>query len=335
MSRSLFSVLVTAAFLFASCKPDPTSTNGTGGNAGSGTGDPPPFGYTLNGISFDRNDHPNETVASAIAGHYGSDNTLEVDLNFTPTPTSNTRPKVQFISFYMNHSTIGTATYVFDTVGFIASIVSDTMSYKAFPGGVLTITKFDTLNNLVSGTFHFIAYLAFPIVDSSVRDTVVNGSFTDVGIYEGSFGQGNISADVNGFHMSSKGNSSSNSSDNNAAAFTAKEYGVFTIHGVSNDGAGGNREIYLSLPTPGTGTFSLAGMVGPSNVLAARYEWWNQYTGADTEMVAPTGMLTISKFDAVTRRMSGTFFFSGQSYPGGDTIHVTNGVIDNVQWSVF
>ena len=54
MSRSFFPVFVAVAFLFAACKPDPTSTNtpnGNGGNGGNGgnnggggTGGPPAFG---------------------------------------------------------------------------------------------------------------------------------------------------------------------------------------------------------------------------------------------------------------------------------------------------
>ncbi|HET6402679.1 MAG TPA: DUF6252 family protein [Candidatus Kapabacteria bacterium] len=336
MSRSLFPVFVIVAFLFAACKPDPTSTNstGTGGNGGGGggTGNPPAFGYTLNGKSFDRNDHTDSTIAWAIVGHYGWTNTLEIELQYNP-PTEPGQFREQWITLNTNSVAPAPATYILDTSGIAASIVSDTLSYKSFSGGSFTITKFDTANNLISGTFHFIAYLAGTIEDRTVQDSVVNGSFTDVPIYEGAYGQGTISANVNGFQMSSKGKSDANSSGNNAAAYTAKEYGVFTIHGVSNDGAAGNRELYLSVASPGIGTFPLAGMIGAYH--AATYQWWNGNTGADTEMTAPAGTLTITKFDANTRRMSGTFFFSGIAYPGNDTIHITNGVIDNVQWSVF
>ena len=263
-------------------------------------------------------------------GHYPTDNTLEVDLTFIPAPGS--QLKLQRISFYINHYPQATGTFLSDTSDISFSIISDTMSFGAFPGGVLTITKFDTVNNLVSGTFHFIAYLAYPVVDRTVQDTVVNGSFTDVPISEGSYGQGTISADVDGFHMSSKGKSNEDSNGDNAAAYTAKEYGVFAIHCVSNDGASGNREISLNVVSPVIGKFSLAGTAGPNGVHAATYQWWDEHTGDNSEMTATTGTLTITKFDENTRRMSGTFSFSN---PTGDTTHVTNGVIDNVQWSVF
>ena len=235
----------------------------------------------------------------------------------------------------MPYTTTAPATYFLNDSDIAGSIVCDTQSFRALKGGVLTITKFDTVNNLISGTFHFIAYLGYPTVDKSVLDTVADGSFTDVPIYDGIYNQGTISADVDGFHMSSKGKSDQNSNSNNATAYTAKEYGVFTIHAVSSDGAALNREVYLNVVSPAVGTFSLGDAVGPNYVHGAEYQKWDPHSGGYVRMTATAGTLTITKFDAVTRRMSGTFSFLGLVYPNNDTLRVTNGVIDNVQWSVF
>ena len=334
MSRFTPPVLIIAiAVLFASCKPDPTSTNtggnNNGGNGGNGTGNPPAFGYTLNGVVFNKADHPSETVGFATAGHYSSTNTLNIYLNYTQAGTTHT----QNIMLYVFYSAPVPATFVLNDSNDVASIVADSFSYRSFRGGTFTITKFDTVNNLLSGTYHFIAYRGYPTLDSSIRDTVLNGTFTDIPLYEGAYGQGTISANVDGFPMSTKGMSSENSNDNSATAYTAAEYGIFRIEAVSND----NyliRQISFALASPAVGTFSL----GPSNSTnqpTVLYQKYDAHIGSDTEMMYQSGTLTITKFDAATRRMSGTFSISGISIPGGDSIHVTNGVIDNVQWSVF
>jgi hypothetical protein len=45
--------------------------------------------------------------------------------------------------------------------------------------------------------------------------------------------------------------------------------------------------------------------------------------------------MTITQFDTLTHRMSGTFQFSGPNQSTGQTIQITNGVINNVQWFVL
>ena len=336
MSRSLLSILVTVAFFISACKPDPVSTNGgsngtggNGGDGGSGVGTPPAYGYTVNGVAFNRGDHPLETQGFAVAGHYSWGNTLQIDLDYFP--ASGSHPKFQSITLSTRYTTPVPATILFNDSTTAAGLSVDSLYFKSVTG-VLTITKFDTVNNLLSGTFHFIAILGSPILDSSVRDTVTGGSFTDVPLYQGSYGQGTITAQVDGVPLSTKGMSSSGGSDDNADAHTSKLWGTFTIEALSKDGYSVDRALTLNVATPGIGTFPLA---GPNNTRPASYLKQDHVTGAYSSMTATSGEIIITKFNSTTRRMSGTFWFAGPTFPPTDTIHITSGVIDNVQWGVF
>jgi Family of unknown function (DUF6252) len=232
------------------------------------------------------------------------------------------------IELFLPFTSPATGTYPItqwnDPVNAQAAIQIDSFEYDSRNGGTLTITTFDTVNNLVSGTFSFTASLAQPSQNSAIVDTVLNGFFNDVAIYVGSYGQGSITANAGGVPFTTQ----SYSREQPVSAFIPSGSNLLTIEAFNSTVT---QSLLLSIDNPGVGTFNLAqnanllntpSYSGPNNVSVGGQ------TGA-------TGTMTITQFDTVTHRMSGTFQFSGPNQSTGQTIQITNGVIDNVQWFVL
>jgi Family of unknown function (DUF6252) len=285
------------------------------------------FGYTLNGTVFDRVSSGESTTASAsIDSNWGAGVTPGswlLYINFMDEqislPSFHTKSIELFVPFTSPVPGMYQITQWNAPAGAQAAVAIDSFQYNSLNGGTLTITKFDTVNNLVSGTFSFTALQA----NGSIVETVTNGSFNDVGIYIGSYGQGTVTANVDSVQFTTH-----SYSRQPLSAFIANGSNELTIEAFNSTVT---QTIVLSIDNPGVGTFDLTKNInpfgspsysGPNNVSV------NGQTGA-------SGTITISQFDTVTHRMSGTFQFSGPNPSTGQTIQITNGVIDSVQWFVL
>jgi hypothetical protein len=290
------------------------------------------FGYTLNGTVFDRASSGESTEASAsIDSNWGAGVTpgswlLAIDLMDEQISLASFHTKT--IELYVPFTSPVTGTYQIthwdDPVNAQAIVALDSFEYDSRDGGTLTLTKFDTVNNLVSGTFSFTASLAKPSPDASRVETVTNGSFNDVGIYIGGYGQGTITATTDSALFTTR----SSSSRQPISAFIAAGSTELSIEVYDSSGS---RFILLSVDGPKLGTFDLSKSQNPL--------WAPVYSGPNNVTInresGVTGSLTITQFDTVTHRISGTFQFSGPDQSTGRTIQITNGVIDNVQWFVL
>ena len=289
------------------------------------------FGYTLNGTVFDRVSSGESTEASAsIDSNWGVGvppgswllyiNLMDEQISFT---SFHTKSIELFVPFTSPAPGMYQITHWNDPVNAQAAVAIDSFEYDSKDGGMLTITKFDTVNNLVSGTFSFTASLAKPSLDASRIDTVLNGSFNDVGIYIGGYGQGTVTADADSVPFTSH-----SYSRQPLSAFIPNGSNELTIEAFNNTGT---QTLLLSIDNPGVGMFDLTKNMnplgapvysGPNNITV------NRQTGA-------SGTMTITQFDTITHRMSSTFQFSGPDQTTGRTIQITNGVINNVQWFVL
>ncbi len=88
--------------------------------------------------------------------------------------------------------------WTLNAIGYVNHDSGGYISYVSIPGGALNITKFDTVNNLVSGTFELTTYETYPTTDLHNTIGITNGYFNDIPIDQGSYGQGSITALLNG-----------------------------------------------------------------------------------------------------------------------------------------
>jgi hypothetical protein len=191
----------------------------------------------------------------------------------------------------------------------------DTALYGSKAGGTISITKFDTINNVVSGTF------SFDGSHGSDLEHVTSGYFNEIPIYFGTFGQGLITADVDGDLFTTATTTPSPS------VYTVDSGRTFVITAEGDD-PGTSRSLGIGIISPAVGTvilnsgtqsFADYAAVGGSRVSISTT------TGA-------TGIITITKFDWITHRMSATFYFTGYDNNTGNPVSIASGVIDNVQW---
>jgi hypothetical protein len=206
--------------------------------------------------------------------------------------------------------------------GFIGTLDTGGIEFASLAGGSFTITKFDTAGNLVSGSFHLLVAKSQPTPDPNMVDTI-NGSFSDVGIATIMFGQGSFSANTNGIAFQPNvqapvGLEVSNTLGNHRLTIDALEtIGSKTL------------ELTLTINTPQLGTFTPSNGETPGTVYCVYSDGTNVYSTRDP---FTTGSLTITAFDPINRRLSGTFNFTPGIYNTSTTVQITGGVIDSVQW---
>ncbi|MFI5264940.1 MAG: hypothetical protein ACHQM6_10535, partial [Candidatus Kapaibacterium sp.] len=204
-TRTAIPLLYALSFLLfsAGCQ---SGSNPTGTNSNPTLNQNPvagEFGYILNGRVTDRKDYPITSTASAMvvtnAGFGIPPNSkllaitlTTLDISFS---TFHSRSIELFTPFY--NPVTGTFPILKwdDPSGAVAAILDDSLEYDSKTGGTLTITKFDTVRNVVSGTFTFTASLK---TDPSKTFTISAGYFNEIPITLGSYGQGKITALING-----------------------------------------------------------------------------------------------------------------------------------------
>jgi hypothetical protein len=285
------------------------------------------FGYVLNGISVDRKDFPLASSGSASlqqnAGLGVPANSKLLTINLMTAQVNSSTIHSRTIELFAAITAPVPATFEINQLSNASSgnaaIQDDSLQFQSNSGGTLVITKFDTVNNLISGTFSFTAALS---TDPSKIDNLTSGFFTDIPIYIGSFGQGSISANVNGLNFTSN-----NSSGKLLSAYTTAGLSQLNILGFSSDSTL-VQEISITLPASQSGNFNLGPQISSSMAVMG---FVNSNVSISSTSGA-TGKLTITKCDIIAHRLSGTFNLSGQDASSGNTIIITNGVIDNVQW---
>jgi hypothetical protein len=291
---------------------------------------PGEYSFRLNGISYERHTAQKDSNTSAIASI--SDDVvpgkklLHVNLLFSEgTPT---KPHIWQIGLFMRMQSpiVGTSSFESNELNIVSLYdLSNSMEYYSNGSGTITLTEFDTVNNVVSGSFNFDAIERKPSHNDSNIVHITEGVFNKIPIDGGSFGQGIISAIIDG-------KSFSTASGLPGATINIGQYSGGSIQ--INAYSGGNPEwndLNFGVFTSKPGTYILD---GAHNSIAGGI---SKTTGNISihSFSNATGTFTLTKFDSISQRLSGTFEFSGIDTSTGKTIDVTNGIIDNVHWIVY
>ena len=284
------------------------------------------FKIVVNHDTLDRSQFPTTCTATALYGPYTPQGyEFGIDLSFSRTQfDSPDRIDIGFTGVVpapvAATYTIGPLTGGGQFYGLYDSTTT-VVEYASLNGGTLTITKFDTANNLVSGSFRMPATIWSPKKDPNDNDTIV-GSFSDVGITNRMFNQGAVSANIGGWLFQAV-----DSIGNNVEAALLPATGILTISARQNPGPNVGI-IILSINTPKVDSFAFGDGSTPGTAKCSCY-FSNIFTS--TQGYTNCGSLKITAFDPVSRRLSGSFTATC-SDGKGTTVTVTNGVLDNVMW---
>lgn len=301
--RSLFFLLLLVV-LSAGCGSPTVPLPGTGTSTlASGQ-----FKYTVDGATVSSADYPG--AAALIKRIPLSSMSLELDFSifaFGPSGSS-----YSSLNMMLNQFVTRPATYDLSGRTGEASIYTDSGSYESVTG-TLELTEVDTVANRISGTFSFDA-------ENSLGQTVhiTSGSFHKVPILLGSYGQGHISATANHQPFST-------TYDDIELISAYTKLGSLWLLAQEVSG-NSQRVIKLFVPSAKAGTMTIG-----SSALGTS----GDYSEAGPNSIdAPSsqGQISLTKFDATTHRMSGTFNFEGRDQSTNALIQITNGVINNVQW---
>ncbi|GEM_PF-2263473 len=277
------------------------------------------FGWVNGSSSIDRKDYSYATSsASAAYTNFGPNSTHQLDITLTvyigAKGIENTVELVMpMLTPKLGKISVGAST---DLTNGSITMKIDTAHYRSIAGGTIEITKFDTLNSTVSGTFSFDAK------DGNNQVHVTSGFFTDIPIYYGAFHPGLVTATVNGVPFTSQFAQVAPSFWTVDSAYTM----VMSIDGDNNGDV--IKSIAFGIEMP---------MAGYYYDLNGDARWYGSFVQSGTPVISinsmsgAVGRLTITNFDWVTHRISGTFYLAGYD-KNGDYIDVENGEIDNVQW---
>jgi hypothetical protein len=334
MTLKIFFVAVLCAFI-GGCSPN--SSPGTAGvDNGDGipaTAGPGEIGFYDNGVFVIRRPHTTGTFGSAlVSGNSGPGippGSFLLDLSMQL--QKGARP-VNYLDMYLTLMTPTPGTYPTastDSIGAWVQVQFDSSGKGSIPGsGVVRIVKFDTVNNLVSGTFHFLVNNS---ATGSTTDTITDGYFNDLSIDMGCYGQGTIGATAEGISFVSP-----DTGFQTAWGFEYAGSTVLVLNADSKDAQGILRSISIHLDGPGLGTFQLGNQISPTMGFYGLTKDGAGNFGHTTSTSSPgsSGTVTITKFDPVAQRISGTFQFTAPD-DLGTNIPVTNGVIDNVHYVLY
>jgi len=333
MLRRYFVLCILVACI-AGCKYNPASEPAGTVKKGPGVGTGS-FGYLIGSDSIVMQSDP--MLSSAAATMRPEQNPLppgskkDMTVGLLAHPVINGKVHIVYLSFIF--PLVDPAPQIYHLVKFgscacpTVSLVIDTMSFVNNAGGTVEITKFDTVNNLLSGKFSLTLFRSSPTVDSTVIDTISGGYFTDVQIVAGGWNVGNFSAEING------------------APYDTKLSPLYIItSSLSNrmleldvDGPYTEKErrFQITIPSPHEGKYILGSTAaGPDT---ARILYLTYSKNGHSELYSgpgSTGSLTITKCDTVARRLWGTFDLAGHDYYY-DTITIAKGTLENVSWAVF
>ena len=203
----------------------------------------------------------------------------------------------------------------------VASFIIDNRVFRSRKGS-FEITKIDTAANLISGKFSMIG----TSTDNGIfTDTLTDGYFNDVPISKNSYGQGRVTATINRLPFST------NAADNLGWVHPYIIRGQNVLHIEIFTTPGGNRNMVFKLSTPvKPGTYSLRAATSDSTA-EFHYDAQanSQYIDATSDQTTRQALI-ITRSDTSSRRLWGTFGFSGKG--NGDSVTIVNGVIDSLLW---
>lgn len=324
-----FKVLLAACILgLFGCSHSSDSTTNSGGNGGGipANAGPGEIGFLYNGHQVIRHAHIAGTYGTALLSANSGPHIppgsilLEISMQLA----KGVRP-VNVLSMYLTIMTPSVGTYTTassDSIGAWITMDFDSSGEGAIPGsGVVNIVKFDTVNNVVSGTFHFLANNSNT---NSPTDTITEGYFNDLPITMGCYDQGTIGATAYGVSFVS-----ADTGFQTAWGFQSPGSPILVLNSDSKDAQGVLRGFSIHLNNPQVGIFPLGSAASSS----AYYSESNGTSGhsISTSSAGSSGMVTITKFDPVAQRISGTFQFTAPDDSNKVTA-VTNGSINNVHY---
>jgi hypothetical protein len=330
--KSQFILTLLFILLASGCSKtsNPVTPTPTGITVGAGD-----FGFTSLGIGVQRSkDYNNNALAYAQIYSNSLPKTLEI---FIATRQGSAASFHDFqITFLVSGFSPHPETYTISNSGpspnSTATLLEDSLDYSvtvgAGDGGTLEITKFDTVDNLISGKFSFTATRTWPQTGSfATRDTVTSGTFTDIGIAAGSYGQGSMSADIDGFLFDTRSDPEYTLEPHVIGSNTSLFLSAYSPRKQKAD----TRSLDVQIPfPPKEGKYKLSQNVTDST---ARVVYISTIGGKYMSFFSDeksTGSVIISKVDTALHRIWGTFTYSGSNTTNSTVI--TNGVIDNLQW---
>ncbi len=282
------------------------------------------YGFNLNGKAYDSG-IPNSDAGSAdlnpgqsgggaslfVGLFYDFNNGIYGDVNLS-IPLTVPAPQMMPISS-SGQGIHATGTLDCDSIGYIY--------YGALPGGIVNITKFDTINNLVSGTFEFNASETSPNVDLTKTASITTGYFNNIPIEQGGYGQGSVTAMLNGSPFTT---------NNNGFEYVAASHEGGGLYLWAN---GQGNLLYNELTIQGipmaVGTYFMNDSIKAPNFYY--WDWGNEKENVGSQSPGSFGKLIITMCDSAHRRISGSFQFSAIDSLG-NTVSITNGLINNVLW---
>ncbi len=290
------------------------------------------YGFEINGSTFDNATSPSSVSASIRPYTNEGPGAVQLSITMDYSFPDGTRgsvnlwipllaPKPESFQF-----SDGNSLWNPKATGAVSIASAGFTDYESIPGGTLTITKLDTVHNLVSGFFQFSAYKYYPNVDLHDTIPVSKGYFNDISIDFGAFGQGTITALLNGTPFNSDtGGVEMIYTDSSFGGIELFDYGPE----LGNDSFISIQRIPLQ-----TGTYVIDSITGreDSMPIIIYQSWFNPQRSASTLRQNSSGVVTITSCNVATRRISGTFQFVGVDSLG-NAVTISNGKINNVLWT--
>ena len=327
MKQSIYITTLIGMLLVAGCaSPLIPTENNLGIPARAKEGE---YGFYINGRHFDgRTDGSNTSIRPyVIEGPGAISLSLSLSYNFPDGTSGSVDLSIPFLipkpqSFQFSDAN---SLWNLNVNGLVDNDSVGYISYRSIPGGTLTVSKFDTVNNLVSGVFEFTAYETYPTSDLHQTIGVSYGYFNDIPITLGAYGQGSISALLNGTSFNSD-------TAGVEMIYTDSSFGGIDLFDYGpelyNDSFISIQRIPLR-----TGTYVMDSSTARKDAspIIIFQNWSNLQRNASTQNANSSGVVTITSCDIPHRRLSGTFQFSGIDSLG-NSVTISNGEINNVQW---
>ena len=318
---------VAAVIFVAGCSETTSPSGNVGIPRGSFEGE---YGFSLNGNTYDSGT-PFGTEGSVtlwpLVGQRQGAVQLFISLYFQLpdgtygsvrlfVPLADPGPQTAEISSYtIPANSNATASINYDSLG--------VHWYSSLPGGTITLTKFDTVKNLVSGTFNFAASQTSPTSDLNNVMSVASGYFNDIPIVEGAYGQGSVTATVNALRFSAD-------TSGREMVFAAVDQGKLFLTALGQ-GPLRNSEIEIGEIPLALGSYKAEGPTSLNDTSLSMIYWSPTNVEISTADPVSSARVTITSVDVPGRRISGTFDFTGMDTLG-HSVAISNGVIDNVHW---
>ncbi|MDP4199793.1 MAG: DUF6252 family protein [Bacteroidota bacterium] len=284
------------------------------------------FKFVRNGDTLDRANVP--SYCDAMASYYNEyfdgtpGNRIAIGFNYSSTQYSSRGDFGLTIWCGLTKGLVP-ATYAItsnaDQTGCWASERSvDNWYSSVHASGYFTITNIDTVQNMMSGSFSVVVVETTPN-NPNVFDTL-KGTFRNVCFHSGLFGQGSMTATAGTLQFKPNPNRDDPTVDYIVGS------DQLVVHCVELDAT--QQSLQLNVYAPAVGIFPLTWAIKSGTGFAQYSAGMDVYSN----MYGGSGTLTITKFDTVARRMSGTFSFTAQT-SSHQSITITNGVIDNMMFA--